>query len=174
MTTMNIPIDITDKSIAIIGIIVSVLALIVSFFSAFFTYKINRKIENFDKNQYKLAIDSLKDTLSMYKGWCEDYTKKIQDNQYSIRNILFPIEIFQSIISSNTQRDDFFALKHAFLALIMQINTINSLHQDITSLRMDASAQFGIGHKDKLKSQLIDDLQNFKEAISEFQKEFLN
>ena len=153
--------------------IIALISMIAGIFAVYFTHRINKKIENFDKNQYKLAINSLKDTLSMYKDWCEDYTKNIQANQYSIRNILFPTEIFQSIIISNTQRDDFFKLKHAFLALIMQINTINSLHQDITSLRMDASAQFGIGHKDKLKSQLIDDLQNFKEAITKFQKEFL-
>jgi hypothetical protein len=153
--------------------IIALISMFAGIFAVYFTHRINKKIENFDKNQYNLAIDFLKDTLSLYKDWCQEYTKNINDNQYSIRNILFPVEIFQSIIISTTQRDDFLELKHSLLGIIMQINTINSLHEDIKSFGPNEILVFGTGYKDAQKKQLIVDLQKFKDAIIEFQKKFL-
>jgi hypothetical protein len=153
--------------------IIGIISMFAGILAVRFTYKINKKIENFDKNQYNLAIDFLKDTLNLYKDWCQEYTKNINDGKYSIRSTLFPTEIFQSIIISNTQRDDFFKLKQDLLGIIMQINTINSLHLEIKSLGANERLEFGTGYKDIQKEQLIDDLQNFKDAITKFQKEFL-
>lgn len=154
--------------------IIALISMSAGILAVYFTYKINEKIENFDENQYKFAISLLKDTLSRYKDWCGEYTKNIKVNSYSIRDTLFPIEIFQSIIISNTQRYDFLELKQALLAIIMQINTINSIHQGLKSSGNHERLEYGTGYKDIQKKQLIDDLQNFKDAITKFQEKFLS
>jgi hypothetical protein len=159
--------------IEILNTIIAIISMFAGMFALYFTYKINKKIDSFDSYQYKFAISLLKDTLSRYKDWCGEYTKNIQVNSYSIRDTLFPIEIFQSIIISNTQRDDFLELKQALLAIIMQINTINSIHQGLKSSGNHERLEYGTGYKDAQKKQLIVDLQNFKDAITEFQKKFL-
>jgi hypothetical protein len=156
-----------------IDLIIAMISLLVGVVATYFTYKINKKIDNFDNYQYEFAKNLLKESLITYKNWCKEYIKNINNNRYSIRNVLFPTEIFQSIIIANTQIDKFFELKQEFLAIIMQINTINSLHLEIKSFGNNERLEFGTGYKDIQKKQLIDDIQSLEKAIAEFQEKFL-
>lgn len=153
--------------------IIAFISMVAGLFAVWFTYNINKKIDSFDNYQYEFAKNILKESLIIYKNWCQEYIKNITNNRYSIRNVLFPTEIFQSIIIANTQIDKFFELKQEFLAIIMQINTINSLHLEIKSFGNNERLEFGTGYKDNQKKQLIDDIQNLEKAITEFQEKFL-
>lgn len=147
-----------------IDLIIAMISMIAGLLAVWFTYNINKKIDNFDNYQYEFAKDLLREILPEFKKVCNLYIDEKGFDQLIIS--IFPIDTILVIMNLTTQSKELLHLKTVLSALIMHINKSNYLIKEI-NLNKDSN------HFIILKKEFIKSLNILKNSITEFQEKFL-